>query len=93
MSDTASSALERVIAASRTLQAPASAAVVQLARLMASQVDAAGPAASTRLTAAYLSALKDLRRLSVGGDTAAAKPASRLAFMQAIAARTTEPTA
>ena len=38
--------------------------LLELCRTLAGQMDAAGSEPSTRLTAAYLSALKDLRRAS-----------------------------
>lgn len=40
--------------------------VVELARTLASQMDAAGADPSTRLSAAYLSALKDFQRIMAG---------------------------
>lgn len=41
------------------------AALVQLCRSLAVQLDTAGESASTRLTAAYLSALKDVDKAAV----------------------------
>lgn len=87
--ETATAALDRAVTASLTLQSAAAAAVVQLARTLAAQVDAAEGEPSTRLASSYLSVLKDLRRLSAD-DTHATKPAGRLAGIKATAARTTE---
>ena len=56
------SALEATITANPALSLEAHAAIVQLARTLADQMDAAGLEASSRVSAAYLSALKDLRR-------------------------------
>ncbi len=86
---TALTSLNEMIAASAALQAPKSAAVVDLARTLAGQVDAAGAVGpNTRLAAAYLSVLKDLRRISSTEDPGAHKPAGRLAHIQAQAAAT-----
>lgn len=60
--DTCRSALEATIAAAPVLSEPRHAAIVALARTLADQVDRAGPTVATRLTTAYLSSLKDLRR-------------------------------
>jgi len=56
-------ALAVTIRACAALQDPANAALVMLAKTLARQMDDAGPAASTRLSAAYLSALKDVHRV------------------------------
>ena len=56
------SALEATVTANPALSLEANAAIVQLARTLADQVDDAGPDVSSRVSAAYLSALKDLRR-------------------------------
>lgn len=45
--------------------------LMELCRTLAAQMDHAGPDASTRLTAAYLSALKDLNRILSGTTTGA----------------------
>lgn len=56
------SSLEATIKANPALSLDANAAIVQLSRTLADQVDDAGPEVSSRVSAAYLSALKDLRR-------------------------------
>lgn len=55
-------AVTAAITESRLDERPAHAPLLELCRTLAGQMDAAGPDPSTRLTAAYLSALKDLRR-------------------------------
>lgn len=55
-------ALEVTIKSHPSLSNNANAAIVSLCRLLAEQIDDAGANASSRLTAAYLSALKDLNR-------------------------------
>lgn len=80
--DSAVDALDRMIGASIALQAASSAAVVQLTRTLAAQIDAANGDPNTRLAAAYLSALKDLRRLTTEG-VGTPKSASRLALIKA----------
>lgn len=60
------SALEETVVGSPALTEKRHAAIVQLARTLADQIDAAGPEVSTRLSAAYLSSLKDLRRAVEG---------------------------
>jgi hypothetical protein len=54
--------------------------LVELCRTLAAQMDAAGSEPSTRLTAAYLSALKDLRRAF--DDVPVRPTSSRLALMR-----------
>ncbi len=57
--------------------------LIELCRVLAAQMDDAGTNPSTRLTAAYLSGLKDLRRaLVTGADPATAN--NRLAQLRAI---------
>jgi hypothetical protein len=76
-------AVERTIKAGEGRLTDVNAAVVELARAMADQVDAAGPEASSRILAAYLSVLKDLTR-------AIGRPASsvgKLASMRQIRPR------
>lgn len=46
---------------------PQHAALAELCRTLAAQMDAAGDEPSTRLTAAYLSALKDVARVKAKG--------------------------
>ncbi len=62
MSLSVSESLEVTIGSDPRLTQPRNAALISLCRLLARQVDDAGDDASTRLTAAYLSALKDLNR-------------------------------
>lgn len=56
-------ALAATIRACPPLQEPSNAALVALAKTLAKQMDDAGGDASTRLSAAYLSALKDVHRV------------------------------
>lgn len=65
-------ALEATIEASQDILNDRHAALLSLCRLLAKQVDEGGAGVSTRLTAAYLSALKDLSRIIQG---AAPRPA------------------
>lgn len=60
---------------------PAHAPLVELCRTLAAQMDASGLDPSTRLTAAYLSALKDLRR-ALGSTPARQSRTSSLAALQ-----------
>lgn len=53
-------ALEETLSSDARLKAKRHAALVSLCRVLADQIDAAGAQVSSRLTAAYLSALKDL---------------------------------
>ena len=77
-------ALESAITAAGTKLGPCDKPLVELLRLLADQVDAAGSDPSTRLTAAYLSALKDFRR-ALDNAPANANPANnRLAQLRAI---------
>lgn len=55
-------ALEETIGSDPALSTPRNAAVVALCRVLARQMDLAGVEVSSRVTAAYLSALKDLRK-------------------------------
>lgn len=55
-------AIEAAITECRLSTTPQFAPLLELCRTLAAQMDTAGAEASTRLTAAYLSALKDLRR-------------------------------
>jgi hypothetical protein len=48
--------------------------LMELCRTLATQMDEAGSEPSTRLTAAYLSALKDLRRAVAESAARATKP-------------------
>ncbi len=83
-------AVETAIAAAGAKLGPTDQPLVELLRILADQVDAAGPDPSTRLSAAYLSALKDLRRtLDTGPAAAGPGPAaSRLAQLRAVHMRT-----
>jgi hypothetical protein len=55
--------LKRTLASDPRFQAQQHEALVGLCELLAEQIDDAGATASNRLTAAYLSALKDLGRI------------------------------
>jgi len=74
----ARTALDRMVAASPDLRHESASALVQLGQVLAGQMDAAGADPSTRLSAAYLSVLVNLRRLSPT-QSQEARPASRLA--------------
>ncbi|WP_269939023.1 hypothetical protein [Arthrobacter sp. HY1533] len=50
--------------------------LMELCRTLAGQMDREGANASTRLTAAYLSALKDLNRVTTGSGSAGATGSS-----------------
>lgn len=88
-------ALEVTLSSDASLSHPRYAALVSLCRVFADQVDAAGDEVSSRLTAAYLSALKDLDRAlatskasGAGAGTAGERGADRvgkLARLQSIA--------
>ena len=69
-----SKALEVTLASDARYAADAHAALVSLCRVLADQIDDAGDAVSTRLTAAYLSALKDLAKVREGKPVAPAAP-------------------
>ncbi len=62
-------ALAATIRACPALQIPESAALVMLARTLASQMDSAAGEPSTRLSAAYLSCLKDVHRVVASTST------------------------
>ncbi len=83
-------AVETAIAAAGAKLGPTDQPLVELLRILADQVDAAGPDPSTRLSAAYLSALKDFRRALDSGSTNTAPTAvgNRLAQLRAIHGRT-----
>lgn len=55
-------AIEAAVVDGRLDKHPQHLPLIELCRVLADQMDAAGAEPSTRLTAAYLSALKDLRR-------------------------------
>ncbi|MBT2566570.1 hypothetical protein J7I84_08700 [Arthrobacter sp. ISL-85] len=63
------------------------AALLQLVRTLARQMDAAGADPSTRLSAAYLSALKDLGRVIAASPAKATQPRNGLAAARAIHGR------
>jgi hypothetical protein len=63
VSTTISDDLEVTLASDDRFAAEQNRALVSLCRLLAEQIDDAGEKASNRLTAAYLSALKDLNRI------------------------------
>lgn len=72
-------ALERTLAHGGLVTQAEHAALVELCRTLARQMDAAGAEASTRLTAAYLSALKDVSRVA-----RCAKPTRRMGALAAV---------
>lgn len=57
-------ALDKMVATSHELQHDSAAALVQLGQTLADQMDRAGSDPSTRLSAAYLSVIVNLRRLA-----------------------------
>lgn len=61
-------AFETTFKSDSKLAAPKHAALIALCRLLADQIDQSGGEATNRLTAAYLSALKDVERV-MGGRT------------------------
>lgn len=65
-----SDALEVTLASDVRYDEDANAALVSLCRVLADQIDEAGDSVSTRLTAAYLSALKDLAKVREGKPVA-----------------------
>ena len=78
-------AIEAAIAAAGARLGPTDQPLIELLRILADQVDAAAPDPSTRLSAAYLSALKDFKRALDTRPTAAPSPVgSRLAQLRAI---------
>ena len=58
-------AINQAMTSSRLTEYQEHAPLVELCRTLARQMDAAGDEPSTRLSAAYLSALKDVRRATV----------------------------
>ncbi len=75
------SALETNLAASAQVLDDRHAAHTELCRLLADQMDSAGPNPSTRLSAAYLSGLKDLARLQ--SNTVPVKKTGKLVALRA----------
>lgn len=71
---TISEALEETLASDARYAEKQHSALVSLCRLLALQIDAADAEATNRLTAAYLSALKDLGRIRDGKPVAPAAP-------------------
>jgi hypothetical protein len=71
---TISEALEETLASDARYAEKQHSALVSLCRLLALQIDAADAEATNRLTAAYLSALKDLGRIRDGKPVATASP-------------------
>lgn len=69
-----STALEVTLASDVRYDEDANAALVSLCRVLADQIDEAGDSVSTRLTAAYLSALKDLAKVREGKPVPSATP-------------------
>lgn len=78
------SALEVTLKSDRRLSQPKHAALVALCRLLASQIDESGRDANNRLTAAYLSALKDIDRAVSDKTPAGAQPSGALGKLQAL---------
>ena len=87
------SAFEVTFKSDQRLAAPKHAALIALCRLLADQIDGSGAEATNRLTAAYLSALKDVERVmggktpgtQGGGDAKGASGGSTLGGLRAIA--------
>ncbi len=77
-----SAAVAKALHESRLATMPAHAPLIELCRTLAAQMDAAGAEPSTRLTAAYLSALKDLRRATL--ELPAERPRGKLAELRAM---------
>ena len=84
-------AITAAITAAGNKLGPTETPLVELAKVLARQMDAAGPDPSTRLTAAYLSCLKDIRRALADTPPTAASTNSRLAQLRANHARRTQP--
>lgn len=88
MLDEQAEALEDAIAAAGDKIKPEHSAIVALCRLLAGQMDRAvadsedGP--SSRLSAAYLSALINLNRVIAAGEKGAARAPGKLAQLRAI---------
>ena len=81
-------AIDAAVRAGGNRLGPCDKPLIELCQVLAAQMDDAGPNASTRLTACYLSCLKDLRRsLDAAADTSPAN--SRLAQLRAIHHRPT----
>lgn len=59
-------AFEVTFKSDRRLADPKHAALIALCRLLSDQIDSSGAEATNRLTAAYLSALKDVERVMAG---------------------------
>lgn len=87
-------AFETTYASDRKLALPKHAALIALCRLLADQIDGSGSEATNRLTAAYLSALKDVERVMAGrtpgtqggsSDEKGAGAGGKLGQLQAIA--------
>ena len=80
-------AVETAITAAGTKLGDVDMPLIELLRTLADQMDTAGPDPSTRLSAAYLSCLKDFRR-ALESKPAVPTPAnSRLAQLRAIHGR------
>ncbi len=77
--------LETTLASDPKLSQPENAALVNLCRMLADQCDQAGADVSSRLSAAYLSALKDVRRAmsETGGEEAGGGKLAQLRSVQA----------
>lgn len=71
-------ALRRTVKAAGLADSDRHAALVELAATLAAQMDAAGEEPSTRLAAAYLSALKDVSRAVAGATPSRAGKLAQL---------------
>ncbi len=87
MSTTNREAVETALTAAGSKLGPTDQPLIHLLRTLADQMDAAGPNPSTRLSAAYLSALKDLRRALETKPSAIPPANNRLAQLRAIHGR------
>jgi hypothetical protein len=86
MTGPARKSLDEMIASAPELQHASASALVHLGRVLANQMDSAGSEPSTRLSAAYLSVLVNLRRL-VPAQVHENKPASRLTLIKSQASK------
>ena len=80
-------AIDAAIAAAGAKLGDTDKPLLQLLRTLVDQMDAAGPDPSTRLSAAYLSALKDLRRALEAKPAASTRTGNRLDQLRAIHGR------
>ena len=83
-------AMNAAIKAAGNKLGPTETPLVELAKVLARQMDAAGPDPSTRLSGSYFSCLKDIRRVLADTPVAATPANSRLAQLRAIHAHRTQ---